>query len=146
MRFRGEWIADERGSVRPLIDLRVPRHDGKLERDWFLIDTGADRTVFSAFLRDRLGMQGESTPAAFGLSGIGGGAASVVVSATLVFRSVAGNPASIEGTFTAFVDEAAMDVSILGRDVLDNFDLIVSRRRNEVLLLAPKHRYEVMQG
>jgi hypothetical protein len=34
-------------------------------------------------------------------------------------------------------------VSILGRDVLDNFDVIVSRRRDEVLLLAPNHRYEV---
>jgi hypothetical protein len=29
--------------------------------------------------------------------------------------------------------------------VLDNFDLILSRRRNEVLLLAPNHEYHVMR-
>jgi hypothetical protein len=35
---------------------------------------------------------------------------------------------------------------ILGRDVLDNFDVILSRRRNEVLLLAPNHHYEVARS
>jgi hypothetical protein len=34
-------------------------------------------------------------------------------------------------------------MSILGRDVLDHFDLIESRRRNEVLLLAQNHQYRV---
>jgi hypothetical protein len=27
--------------------------------------------------------------------------------------------------------------------VLDNFDLILSHRRNEILLLAPNHQYRV---
>ena len=39
-----------------------------------------------------------------------------------------------------------LDLSVLGRDVLDNFDLIVSRRRDEVLLLAPAHSYRVEPG
>ncbi len=39
------------------------------------------------------------------------------------------------------MDDAAADMSILGRDVLDHFDLLLSRRRNEVLLLATNHRY-----
>ena len=43
----------------------------------------------------------------------------------------------------AFTDPAAADLSILGRDVLDHFDVIVSRRRNEVLLLATNHRYQI---
>jgi hypothetical protein len=34
-------------------------------------------------------------------------------------------------------------LSVLGRDVLDNFDVIFSRRRDEVLLLAPNHSYTV---
>ena len=37
----------------------------------------------------------------------------------------------------------ATDLSILGRDVLNHFDVILSRRNNEVLLLAPNHRYRV---
>ena len=40
---------------------------------------------------------------------------------------------------------AVTDLSILGRDVLNHFDLILSRRRNEVLLLAPNHHYRVDQ-
>lgn len=38
----------------------------------------------------------------------------------------------------------AIDLSILGRDVLNNFDVIISRPRNEVLLLAPRHTYQVI--
>jgi hypothetical protein len=36
-------------------------------------------------------------------------------------------------------------MSVLGRDVLVQFDVILSRRRNEVLLLAPNHQYRVEQ-
>ena len=42
-------------------------------------------------------------------------------------------------------DASATDMSILGRDVLNHFDLILSRRRSEVLLLAPNHQYRVVQ-
>jgi hypothetical protein len=54
-----------------------------------------------------------------------------------------GVPATIRGEFAAFIDPRASDLSILGRDVLDNFDVIISRRRDEVLLLAPNHHYHV---
>jgi hypothetical protein len=37
----------------------------------------------------------------------------------------------------------ATDFSILGRDVLDNFDLIIARKRGNIHLLAPNHRYHV---
>ena len=32
-----------------------------------------------------------------------------------------------------------------GRDVLNNFNVILSRPRNEVLLLAPRHTYQVIE-
>jgi hypothetical protein len=44
------------------------------------------------------------------------------------------------------LDPAASDLCVLGRDVTDNFDLILSRRRDEVLLLAPAHYYQVLRG
>ena len=53
-----------------------------------------------------------------------------------------GGPAHIRGEFAAFIDPTATDLSILGRDVLYHFDVILSRR-NEVLLLAPNHQYRV---
>ena len=54
-----------------------------------------------------------------------------------------GDPARVRGKFAAFTDPAATDLSILGRDVLDLFDVIVSRRRNEVLLVTGNHQDRV---
>ena len=64
-----------------------------------------------------------------------------VVVLTCDGRSVA----HMRGEFAAFTDPSATDLSILGRDVLNHFDVILSRRRNEVLLLAPNHQYRVEQ-
>jgi hypothetical protein len=54
-----------------------------------------------------------------------------------------GKPVSIRGEYAGFTDPTATDLSILGRDVLSNFDLIFSRRRNEIILIAPNHQYKV---
>ncbi|HKI33658.1 MAG TPA: hypothetical protein VKA46_17520 [Gemmataceae bacterium] len=67
----------------------------------------------------------------------------MLVRTTLTLAADDGSPARIQGDFAAFTDPAATDMSILGRDVLDHFDLIVSRRRNEVMLPAMNHRYQV---
>ncbi len=41
--------------------------------------------------------------------------------------------------------EMASDLCVLGRDVTDNFDLILSRRRRDALLLAPTHQYQIVR-
>jgi hypothetical protein len=64
----------------------------------------------------------------------------------LEFTRDDGSTARVRGEFAAFTEASASDLSILGRDVLDNFDVITSRRRNAVLLLAGNHRYEVMSS
>jgi hypothetical protein len=76
--------------------------------------------------------------------GIGGDAGFVVVRTVLELRGQAGRPATIRGEFAAFTDPGAAELSILGRDVLDNFRLIVSRPDDEVLLLAGNHRYQIV--
>lgn len=55
-----------------------------------------------------------------------------------------GGPAVVREQFAAFTDPQVTDLSVMGRDVLNNFDVIVSRPRNEVLLLAPRHCYQVV--
>lgn len=35
-------------------------------------------------------------------------------------------------------------MSLLGRDILDHFDLILGRQRQEILLLLPNHSYKVV--
>jgi hypothetical protein len=54
-----------------------------------------------------------------------------------------GIPAQVRGQFAAFTDPTATDLSILGRDVFIHFGVIVSHRRNDVLLLAADHQYRV---
>lgn len=142
MLVAGYWETDDDGCVRPMIDARVAGRDKDLVADDFLVDTGADRTVFSAALLARLDLA--TTPSTESeLSGIGGTKECVFVSTALEFSRDDGGPIRVRGEFAAFTDPEATDFSILGRDVLDNFDLIVSRGRNEVLLLALPHQYRV---
>jgi hypothetical protein len=79
------------------------------------------------------------------LQGIGGVGESVVVKTAVVLSRDDAGEVSMRGEFAAFTDPSATDLSILGRDVLNHFDVILSRRRNEVVLLAPNHQYRVEQ-
>jgi hypothetical protein len=131
------------GETRPVVSVNVVGGSGRLHLDDFLIDTGADRTVLSAGLLAELQLPEERPSPGVALRGIGGDTGMVLVSTMLEFTSDAGRPARVHGRFAAFTDRGVTDVSILGRDVLDSFDVIVSRRRDEVLLLAPNHWYQV---
>jgi hypothetical protein len=119
--------------------------DGAFHVEFFLVDGCADRTVLSADSLSKLGFQGTSAPTGLALQGIGGASAYVLVKSVLEFTRDDGGPAHVRGEFAAFTDPAATDLSILGRDVLNNFDVILSYRRNEVLLLAPNHEYRVQR-
>ena len=109
----------------------------------FLIDSCADRSVFSANLLSRRGFPLTPPPENLSLQGISGTCAFALVRTVLELTRDDGGPVHIRGKFAAFIDPAATDLSILGRDVLNHFDVILSRRRNEVLLLAPNHHYRV---
>lgn len=79
MRIVGEWFRCDDGIVRPTLRLYAHGQNGERQRDRFLVDSGSDRTVLSAFFLRRMRMQGDLPPAGFGLSGIGGSSASVIV-------------------------------------------------------------------
>ena len=143
MLITGKWQVGDDGVLRPLVRAAVSGMDGRLVADDFLIDSGADRTVLSAALLTRLSLPTRSAPSGTSLSGIGGGCAFVLVTSAVEFIREDGGVVRVRGEFAGFTDPAATDVSILGRDVLANFDLIISWRRSEVLLLAPRHYYRV---
>jgi hypothetical protein len=77
MRIDGQWLVGDDGVVRPVISGDIRTADGSWEQCEFLVDTGADRTVFNAATLAKRGLQ----PLAMseGLSGVGGMAASVIV-------------------------------------------------------------------
>jgi hypothetical protein len=78
------------------------------------------------------------------LTGVSGRTGFVRVETVLRFTTMAGGTANVRGRFAAFSDPAASDYSILGRNVLDNFDLIVGWQRGPIRLLAPCHSYQIV--
>ena len=77
------------------------------------------------------------------LQGLGGRSVSVVVAATLVFGTADGRTGTVTGKYLATPEPTALDLSVLGRDVLDSFDVIVSRRRDQVLLVIGNDTHSV---
>lgn len=143
MRIVGEWLRCDDGITRPTIRAIVIDTDGKVHNEVFYVDTGADCTAFSAALLTKLSWPTNGETSSYSLRGIGGSTGFVEGTATVELTRDDGGPARISGPFRAFIDPAVTDLSILGRDVLHHFDVIVSRRRNEVLLLAGNHQYHV---
>jgi hypothetical protein len=142
----GEWKLCDDGVTRPIVRASVRGGRGNFVAADFLIDSGADRTVFSAALLRRLRLPATKTQPDFSLTGIGGASDFLLVTTVLEFTRDDGGPVRVRGEFAGFTDPVATDLSVLGREVLDNFDLIISRRRKEILLLAPRHQYRVERG
>jgi Aspartyl protease len=145
MRIVGEWLLCDDGITRPAVRAHVQGVDGSLQRGVFLVDTCADRTVLGADLLEKLGFPITRAPGGMILKGITGECDFVELNSIIVLTHDNGGVAHMRGQFAAFTDPAATDLSILGRDVLNHFDLILSRRRNEVMLIAPNHEYRVVQ-
>ena len=146
MVIAGEWKLCDDGVTRPVVRANVMGADEIPSAEDFLVDSGADRTVLSATLLARLRLPSRIPLSGVALSGIGGERAFVVVTSRIELLRDDGGLVRIHGEFASFTDPTATDLSILGRDVLDNFDLIISRRRNQVLLLAPRHQYRITRG
>jgi len=143
MVIAGEWRIDEDGISRPYLALEVGGKDGAIAEEAFLVDTGADCTVFTARLLSKLSGSLDAESDQSVLLGIGGQSEAVTVRAELRFRTMQGTQVTVHGEFAAAIGSTSLDVSLLGRGVLANFDVIVSRRRNDVLLIAGNHFYSV---
>ena len=69
MRIVGEWHLFDDGVTRPLVQAQVFGTGGVACAEDFLIDTGADRTVFSAVLLERLQLPAQNAESGSSLSG-----------------------------------------------------------------------------
>jgi hypothetical protein len=143
MRIVGKWHRCDDGTARPIVETTLPDAAGQPVFERFLVDSCADCTVLSADLLSKLKLASKSSSADVSLKGISGAGAHVVVNTIVEFLRAEGGPARVRGEMAAFTDPTATDLSILGRDVLDHFDVIISRRRDEVLLLSGNHHYHV---
>jgi hypothetical protein len=119
----------------------VTAHDGTPVQTLFLADTGADRTVLSANILTALG----PLPALMTqqLGGVGGKATAVIVDTAIHLARDDGGTALFRGSFAAFTDAEALDMSVLGREITNLFALIVDRPREIVCLLGQDHDYTI---
>lgn len=99
--------------------------------------------MLSATLVGRLGLPPNPISPALTLSGIGGSTAFALLTTVLELMRDDGGTVRIRGEFAGFSDPTATDLSVLGRDILGHFDVILSQRRNEICLLAPRHQYRI---
>jgi hypothetical protein len=146
MRIVGSWFLFSDGETRPILRTKMRTGHGTTITEQFLIDIGADRTVLSAAVLEQLDLPIDQPPADWQLRGISGSAEYVIVECIIELSRDDGGPATVRGKFAAFRDPFATDLSVLGRHVLNNFDVILSRRNDEVLLLAQRHRYQVVSN
>jgi len=84
MRVDGRWYRCADRVIRPVFHAAVVSADGTPVQRFFLVDTGADRTVPTRDLLDELGLPGIETLVP--LEGIGGGFGTVDVIAEFHFR------------------------------------------------------------
>jgi len=144
MQFTGEWLFCDDDVRRPVIRGEVLAGDGTWVAAEFLVDTGADRTVFSAGLLALLGF----SPVATGerLSGLGGVTEFVTVETHIQLIRESGAPVMFRGQYAAATGAEALDMSVLGRDITGLFAVIVDQPGDAVFLVGQRHRYRVEQA
>jgi predicted aspartyl protease len=141
MRIDGEWLQCEDAVVRPVLRAEIRVADGPWRAIELLVDTGADRTVFSANVLAALNVPQTLVPDS--IHGIGGQVESVSLPATIRFFAADGKLAAFHSEFAACLQPEALDMSVLGRDLLELFALIIDRSEGCVALLEPPHVYTI---
>jgi hypothetical protein len=141
MRIDGEWFECDDAIVRPVVRGEVLHAHGHWEPAPFLVDTGADCTVFRAAILDVLGFT--AAPSGQRLGGVGGVVDSVEVTTQIRLPHDAGRTAVFRGEYAAFTQLEALDMCLLGRDILEFFAVIVDRPAETVTLLRESHRYTI---
>jgi hypothetical protein len=144
MRIDGEWYPCDDGLVRPVIRGEALAADGSWIQTLFLVDTGADRTVFSAPILEMLGL--EVVGARERLGGIGGVVDSVIVESQIRLTYDGARSALFRGRYAALRQVEALDMSVLGRDILGLFAVVVDLPGDAICLLGQQHRYTVEGG
>lgn len=144
MQISGMWLVCDDGVLRPVIHGEVLAGDGSWVQAPFLVDTAADRTVLSADILAALGLPTQSAPVSLG--GVGGTADSVLIETQIQLPRENGDKVVLRGSFAAFTDPAALDMSVLGRDVTNLFAVIVDRPGDVVCILGQRHRYVITEA
>jgi len=144
MRIDGAWIPDSGGVLWPAVRAELLDGAGHWVRCTFHIDSGAELTLLSADVCQRLGLPLQ--PTTNELHGVGGSIETARIETTIRFVQFDGSPATVRHTFEAALDPAAVECSLLGMDVLRAFAVILDRRSQFVSFLSGRHRYLIQES
>lgn len=143
MQINGKWLLCDDGEIRPVIEGLVRQADGQWLEAPFLLDAGADRTVFSPDLLEHLHALEVIDFDGGSLAGVGGQVKTITIETEIGFIRDNGRPVQVRGTFCVFTESGSTDMSVLGRDVTNNFSVIYDYPNHVVALLAPPHSYNI---
>ena len=143
MLCQGEWFRCADGIVRPIVRAKILGADGAWQSAVFLLDTGADRTVLSANVLNLLDLPCVQPEDRIG--GVGGLVDSVDVTTQIRLARDDGRWITLRGVYAACVQLEALDMSVLGRDILNLFAVIVDRAGDHVILLHGSDKYTIQR-
>src|SRR5262245_25806806 len=144
MVINGEWMICADGVSRPLIRGELQTGKGAWESVAFLVDTAADRTVLSAPVMVELELPHAAAPERLG--GLGGMTEMVTVESNLRLTKQDAGKVNFRGQYAAVTDVDALDICVLGRDILGLFAVIVDEPHQVVCLLSQRHSYAIVEG
>ena len=146
MLVNGQWLMCDDGVIRPIVLGLVRTADAQMVEVPLLLDAGADRTVFSAFFLELLLPLRSTAIDEIRLAGVGGQVDSITVDTVLGFVRDDGRRVSVRGTFGVFTEGESAEMSVLGRDVTNNFSVIYDYLNSTIALLAQPHYYEIKRA
>jgi predicted aspartyl protease len=141
MRIDGEWFQCLDGDTRPVVRAEILLDNGTWLEIVLLVDTGADRTVLSAHIVQAFNLLPSAGNRTIG--GVGGIVEATILTTQIRLRRDDGSQVTFRGQFAALTAPDSLDMSVLGRDVLDRFTLIVDRAAELVVMLAGHHTYSI---
>jgi hypothetical protein len=102
----------------------------------FLVDTGADFTVVSYTVAMALSTYFLPTlmPQAISMGGMN---TIQLLDAGLVFLAADGRGYGFQGPIQALASPSTLALSVLGRDIIERFQLIYDRTQGNIVLLSP---------
>ena len=141
MLISGEWFPCDDGIVRPVIRGEVLAGDGSWKPALLLVDTGADRTVFSAGILAATHFRPSASD--HRLAGLGGVADSVLFETSVRLTREGAGKVVFHGQYAGVTDPQALDMSVLGRDISGSSTVIVERPGDVVCLVGQRHHYTI---
>lgn len=140
----GEWRPDENGVLTPVLDCFLLAGNGKWHAVSFLIDSGAERTVLSPeILRD---LDAPAQMSLNSLVGIGTASQVLTVSSRLKLQAADKTDVIVNGPYFGLAEGREGELSILGRDVLSNFAVILDRPGHAITMLHGRHHYSIHEA